>query len=268
MHLARRLFSKKAYRDLLVESKGSGVVLVTLNKPKSLNSLCDNIMKELTDALSDLNGDAGVRAVVLTGADKAFAAGADIKEMNDKDISTVIKTDMLGFWQDISRINKPIIAAVNGFALGGGCELAMMCDIIIASDKAVFGQPEILLGTIPGSGGTQRLTRIVGKSLAMELVLTGRKLSASEAEKHGLVSRVVPAANLIDEAISLASDIARNSMPVVALAKECVNRAYETSLAEGLLFERRVFNSTFGLADRAEGMDAFEQKRKPQWKDQ
>ena len=222
-------------------------------------------MSELNATLQDFDRDDSVRAIVLTGSEKAFAAGADIKEMSSRGFSEVQKVDMLSTWQNVKNIRKPIIAAVNGFALGGGCELAMMCDIIIAGDKAQFGQPEVLIGTVPGGGGSQRLTHAVGKSKAMEWVLTGRRFSAIEAEKAGLVSRVVPADQLINEAIKLAEEIASLSSPVIQIAKECVNRSYEMNLNEGLLHERRQFHSTWGLEDRKEGMDAFVQKRKPKW---
>lgn len=238
----------------------------SLNRPKQLNALCDQLVSELNTALLEFDQDVDVRAIVLTGSEKAFAAGADIKEMASRDFAEVQRTDMLSTWQNIRSIRKPIIAAVNGFALGGGCELAMMCDIILAGDKAQFGQPEVLLGTVPGAGGSQRLTRAVGKSKAMEWALTGKRFSAIEAERAGLVSRVVPAAQLLDEAIKLAGEIASLSSPVIQITKECVNRSYESSLSEGLLYERRLFHSTWGLADRDEGMKAFSEKRKPEWK--
>ena len=222
-------------------------------------------MIELNETLKEFDNDDNVRAIVLTGSEKAFAAGADIKEMASRDFSEVQKVDMLSTWQNVKNIKKPIIAAVNGFALGGGCELAMMCDIIIAGDKAQFGQPEVLIGTVPGGGGSQRLTRAVGKSKAMEWILTGRRFSALEAEKAGLVSRVVPADKLVEEAIALAEEIAKLSSPVIQIAKECVNRTYEMSQNEGLLFELRQFHSTWGLKDRQEGMQAFVEKRKPNW---
>ena len=253
--------------NLLLDKKPDGVLMVSLNRPKTLNALSDDLMRELSAVLSKADQDPSVRVIVLTGSERAFAAGADIKEMSSRDASEVTRTDMLAFWQDMTQIRKPIIAAVNGFALGGGCELAMMCDILVASETAMFGQPEVLLGTIPGAGGTQRLTRAVGKSKAMEWVLTGRKFSAHEAEKAGLVSKVVPSAELLDEAVKIATEIAKHSGPVIALAKECVNVAMESSLSEGLLFERRVFHGTWGLEDRKEGMSAFLEKRKPVWSD-
>jgi len=222
-------------------------------------------MQELNISLKDCDYDDSVRAIVLTGSEKAFAAGADIKEMATRQFADVKKMDLLSSWQNLKLVRKPIIAAVNGFALGGGCELAMMCDIILAGDKAQFGQPEVLIGTVPGAGGSQRLTRAVGKSKAMEWILTGKRFSAQEAEKAGLVSRVVPSETLVDEAIELAASIASLSSPVVQVAKECVNRAYESSLNEGLLYELRLFHSTWGLRDRREGMTAFTEKRKPEW---
>mmetsp|Transcript_16050 Transcript_16050/g.13645 ORF Transcript_16050/g.13645 Transcript_16050/m.13645 type:complete len:228 (-) Transcript_16050:26-709(-) len=227
-------------------------------------------MTELSSVTNALDKDDSVRAIVITGAgEKAFAAGADIKEMNSRQtMAEVCKENMLGFWQDLAQIKKPVIAAVNGYALGGGCELAMMCDIALASEKAVFGQPEVLLGTIPGAGGSQRLTRVVGKSLAMELCLTGRRMYADEALKRGLVSHVYPADELVPKAIEMAEKIASLSAPAIAMAKEVVNRAYETTLAEGLRFERTAFHSTWALEDRKEGMTAFSEKRQANWKNQ
>lgn len=218
--------------------------------------------------LHTLQADDDVRCIVLTGSEKAFAAGADIKEMNERTYADCQKQDMLVHWNDLNKIRKPIVAAVNGFALGGGCELAMMCDLIIASDTAVFGQPEVDLGTIPGCGGTQRLLRAVGKSKAMYYILTGEKFSAQEAERAGLVAKVVSSDQLIEESLKTAAKIARHSRPVLEAAKECVNRAEESSLAEGLLYERRAFHSTWALADRAEGFAAFSEKRKVEkWSD-
>ncbi|HTJ63221.1 MAG TPA: enoyl-CoA hydratase [Alphaproteobacteria bacterium] len=254
------------YENILVETHGP-VGLIRLNRPKALNALCDTLMNELTQALSAFETDDAIGAVVLTGSDRAFAAGADIKEMAGLDYMDVYLGGFISEnWQRASTVRKPIIAAVAGFALGGGCELAMMCDFIIAADTAKFGQPEITIGTIPGAGGTQRLTRFVGKSKAMEMVLTGRMMDAAEAERAGLVSRVVPADELVDEAIKVATKIAGLSRPVVLMAKESVNRAYETTLAEGVLFERRVFHATFALEDRKEGMSAFAEKRPPNFK--
>lgn len=263
---ASRQFSTSRYENILVDKRSSGVALVTLNRPKQLNALCDALMHELNHALTDFDADESVRAIVLTGSEKAFAAGADIKEMATREFADVQRTNMLSTWQNVRGIRKPLIAAVNGFALGGGCELAMMCDIILAGDRAQFGQPEVLIGTVPGAGGSQRLARAVGKSKAMEWVLTGKRFSAIEAENAGLVSRVVPADQLVAEAIKLAEEIASLSSPVVQVAKECVNRSYEVSLNEGLLYELRLFHSTWGLEDRKEGMTAFSEKRKPAWK--
>ena len=251
--------------NVLVETRPSGVALLSLNRARHLNALSDQLMFDLNKSLRELDSDDSVRAIVLTGNEKAFAAGADIKEMAGKEFSAVQGSDMLRTWQNIRDIKKPIIAAVNGFALGGGCELAMMCDIIIASETAQFGQPEVLIGTIPGAGGSQRLTRAVGKSKAMEWILTGKRFTAAEAERAGLVSRVVPSDKLMEEAIKLAEEIASLSGPVVQMAKECVNRAQEGSLTEGLLFELRQFHATWGLEDRKEGMEAFSSKRKPVW---
>ena len=250
------------YENILVETRGN-VGLVTLNRPKALNALSVGLVRDLGQALDAFEGDANIRCIVLTGSEKAFAAGADIKEMVGKDYMDAYLEDFVTQgWERVTKCRKPVIAAVAGFALGGGCELAMMCDFIIAADTAKFGQPEITLGTIPGAGGTQRLTRLVGKSKAMEMVLTARMMDAAEAERSGLVSRVVAAANLIDDAIKTAQKIAEMSLPVAMLAKDSVNRALETTLAEGVHFERRLFHSTFAIADRKEGMTAFIEKRK------
>jgi enoyl-CoA hydratase len=247
---------------ILVETRGA-TGLITLNRPAALNALCDALMVELGAALRVFDADDAVGAIVLTGSEKAFAAGADIKEMKDKSFAEVAADDFIGNrWETVLEIRKPVIAAVAGFALGGGCELAMMCDTIIAADTAKFGQPEINLGIIPGAGGTQRLTRAVGKAKAMEMILTGRMMDAAEAERAGLVSRIVPAADLVAEALKVAEKIATLSRPVVAMAKEAVNIAHETTLTEGVRFERRVFQSCFALADRSEGMTAFAEKRK------
>ncbi len=255
-----------AYENILVEKRGR-VGLVTLNRPKALNALNAALIGELGQALDAFEADDGVGCIVLTGSDKAFAAGADIKEMAQRSYMDVYLADFITKgWERVSTVRKPIVAAVAGFALGGGCEVAMMCDFIIAADNAKFGQPEINLGTIPGSGGTQRLTRFVGKSKAMEMCLTGRMMDAAEAERAGLVSRVVPLASLMDEALKAAEKIADLSRPVVMMAKECVNRAYETTLAEGVKFERRVFHSTFATEDQKEGMAAFVDKRPAQFK--
>ncbi len=251
-----------AYRNITVETKGH-VGLITLNRPKALNALNAALIAELNQALDRYEADDDVAAIVITGSERAFAAGADIKEMHDKTFIDVMRNDFIKPWERITRCRKPVIAAVAGYALGGGCELAMMCDIVIAADDAKFGQPEITIGTIPGSGGTQRLTRAAGKAKAMEMILTGRMMDAEEAERAGLVSRVVPAADVVDEAVKTAERIAAMSAPVVALAKEAVNRAFETTLAEGVRFERRLFQSTFATEDRAEGMAAFLEKRQP-----
>ncbi|MFN6999954.1 enoyl-CoA hydratase [Elioraea tepidiphila] len=251
-----------AYEMILVETRGA-VGLITLNRPKALNALCDQLMVELGSALRAFDADEAVGAIVLTGSEKAFAAGADIKEMKDKAFIDVVADDFIGNrWETVLTIRKPVIAAVAGFALGGGCELAMMCDFILAADTAKFGQPEINLGVIPGAGGTQRLTRAVGKSKAMEMILTGRMMDAEEAERAGLVSRIVPATALVEEAVKVAERIAGLSRPAVAMAKDAVNRAFETTLSEGVRFERRLFQSCFALADQKEGMTAFAEKRK------
>jgi enoyl-CoA hydratase len=255
-----------AYEMILVETRGA-VGLIRLNRPKALNALCDTLVRELGAALDIFEADDAIGAVVITGSDKAFAAGADIKEMAGRSYMDVYLGDFITKgWERVTTCRKPIIAAVAGHALGGGCELAMMCDTVIAADTAKFGQPEILLGVIPGAGGTQRLTRFVGKAKAMDMVLTGRTMDAAEAERSGLVSRVVPAATLIDEAVGMAARIAELSRPSVMIAKEAVNRAYETTLAEGIRFERRVFHSLFATEDQKEGMAAFVEKRKPRFK--
>jgi enoyl-CoA hydratase len=255
-----------SYQNILVE-KRERVGLVTLNRPQALNALCDALVKELGQALDTLEADDSIHVVVITGNEKAFAAGADIKEMKDRDFIDVYGGDFITRgWERVAQCRKPVIAAVAGYALGGGCEMAMMCDIILAADTARFGQPEITIGTIPGAGGTQRLTRFVGKSKAMEMCLTGRMMDATEAERAGLVTRVVPAASLMDEAMALASKIAQQSLPIVMMAKEAVNRAYETTLAEGIKFERRLFHASFATEDRREGMAAFAEKRKPAFK--
>lgn len=254
---------------MLLEKRDSAVAVLTLNRPKALNALSDGLMHALVEKLLEVDADESVRAAVVTGTGKAFAAGADIKEMNTRTcFADTRRGNMLAHWSGVSGIRKPIVAAVNGFALGGGCELAMSCDIIIASEDAKFGQPEIKLGTIPGVGGTQRLIRAVGKSKAMQLILTGDMLSAEEAEKAGLVSQVVPKGEALDEAIKVAEKIAAYSLPVSVLAKECVNAAAETSLAEGLRLERGLFHATWGLDDRREGFQAFIEKRQPSWRHQ
>ena len=255
-----------SFEHIIVE-KRDAVGLITLNRPKALNALCAALMDELSAALDDLEADDGIGAIVLTGSDKAFAAGADIKEMQDKSYMDAYGEDFItANWERLASTRKPVVAAVAGYALGGGCEVAMMCDLIIAAETARFGQPEITIGTIPGSGGTQRLTRFVGKAKAMDLCLTGRMMDAEEAERAGLVARVVPADKLMDEALAVAGKIASLSRPAVMMAKEAVNRAYETTLAEGIRFERRLFHSTFAMEDQKEGMAAFAEKRDPKWR--
>jgi enoyl-CoA hydratase len=244
------------------------VGVITLNRPKALNALNAELLRDLVAALEEWDRGDTVRCIVLTGSERAFAAGADIKEMAPQSYMDMFKSNFFAEANDrISNIRKPIIAAVSGWALGGGCELAMLCDFIIAADTAKFGQPEITLGVMPGIGGTQRLTRFVGKSKAMEMCLTGRNMDAAEAERAGLVSRVVPAAELLPEAMKAAHKIAEQSTPIVVMTKETVNRAYETTLAEGIRFERRVFHSMFATDDQKEGMAAFSEKRKPAFKD-
>jgi enoyl-CoA hydratase len=253
------------YEQIVVERRDR-VGLITLNRPKALNALNDALMDELGAALRSFDADEGISAVVITGSEKAFAAGADIAAMNDWSYMDVFRSDYITRnWEELKRVRKPVIAAVAGYALGGGCELAMMCDIIIAADSARFGQPEIKLGVIPGAGGTQRLPRAVGKAKAMDLVLTARMMDAQEAERAGLVSRVVPAANLLDEALAVGQAIGQFSLPSVMMAKEAIQRAYEAPLAEGLLFERRLFHSLFASADQKEGMRAFLEKRPPRF---
>jgi len=253
------------YETILVETRGK-VGLVTLNRPKALNALNAQVLADLLAALKAFDADPAIAASVITGSEKAFAAGADIKEMASMDYAGAYLADTFSGWEDFTRTRKPVIAAVAGYALGGGCELAMMCDFIIAADTAKFGQPEITLGVMPGMGGSQRLARFVGKSKAMDMVLTGRMMDAAEAERCGLVSRVVPAADLLEEALKAAGKIAEFSLPAVIMAKEAVNRSYETTLAEGLRFERRLFHSMFALDDQKEGMAAFVEKRKPDFK--
>lgn len=256
-----------AYETLIVEIEDY-VALVRLNRPEALNALNALLMHELADAMAALDGNDQVRCIVLTGSDKAFAAGADIKEMADKTFVDVFGSDLFGTDSDaILRVRKPIIAAVAGYALGGGCELAMLCDFIICADTAKFGQPEINLGVVAGMGGTQRLTRFVGKSKAMDMHLTGRFMDAAEAERAGLVSRVVPAKNLIEEAMKAAVKISEKSALTVMAVKEAVNRSFETTLREGLLFERRMFHALFATEDQKEGMAAFLEKRQPQFRD-
>ncbi|TAL56297.1 enoyl-CoA hydratase [Pandoraea sp.] len=254
------------YENILVETRGR-IGLVTLNRPKALNALNDALMDELGAALSAFDADDGIGCIVLTGSEKAFAAGADIGMMAQYTYMDVFKGEYITRnWEAVRRIRKPVIAAVAGFALGGGCELAMMCDFIIAADSAKFGQPEIKLGIMPGAGGTQRLPRAVSKAKAMDMCLTARFMDAAEAERAGLVSRVVPADKLLDEALGAANAIAEYSLPVVMMVKESVNRAYETTLAEGVHYERRMFHSLFATEDQKEGMAAFLEKRKPAFK--
>jgi len=254
------------YENIIVEQRGK-VGLVTLNRPKQLNALNDALIDELIAALQAFDADPAVGCMVITGSEKAFAAGADILAMSTLNYMDVYKADYISRnWDDLRRIRKPIIAAVAGYALGGGCELAMACDMIFAADTAKFGQPEIKLGVIPGAGGTQRLPRAIGKAKAMDLALTGRNMDATEAERAGLVARVVPAQSLIDEAVAAAAAISEYSLPIILMVKENVNRAFESSLTEGLLFERRAFHSAFATEDQKEGMKAFLEKRKPVFK--
>ena len=254
------------YDNILVETRG-GVGIVTLNRPEALNALNSALVADVGQALDVFVADKNIGCIILTGSERAFAAGADITEMAPKSYMDVYREDFITTnWECVSQFRKPIIAAVAGFALGGGCEMAMMCDFIIAADNAKFGQPEINLGIIPGAGGTQRLTRFIGKSKAMEMVLTGRMMTAEEAERAGLASRVVPLVELLDEAVAVAEKICKLSQPVLMIAKECVNRAYETTLTEGVRFERRLFHSTFSTEDKSEGMAAFMEKRTAQFK--
>jgi len=252
-----------SYETILAETRGR-VALVTLNRPQRMNALNDQLMRELGGCLAGFDADPAVHVVVITGSERAFAAGADIGAMAEWGYQKVYGDDYITKgWDAIRAIRKPVIAAVAGYALGGGCELAMACDMIIAADTAKFGQPEITIGTMPGFGGTQRLPRAVGKAKAMDWCLTGRMIEAAEAERAGLVARVVPAGKLVEEALAVAEKIAGFSLPVVLKVKEAINRAYESSLSEGLLFERREFHSTFALDDQKEGMRAFVEKRKP-----
>jgi enoyl-CoA hydratase len=253
------------FETIKTETRGA-VRLITLHRPQALNALNGQLVDEMGVALDQAEADSGIRCIVITGSEKAFAAGADIKEMQPKSYMDAFGEDFITRnWERVTRCRKPVIAAVAGFALGGGCELAMMCDIIIAADNAKFGQPEIKLGVMPGSGGTQRLTRFVGKSKAMEMCLTGRMMDAAEAERSGLVTRVVPVAELLNDAMKTAEAIAEMSLPILMMAKESVNRSYETTLAEGVRFERRLFHSMFATADQKEGMAAFIDKRKPKF---
>ena len=251
--------------ETIIVERRRRVGIVRLNRPQALNALNATLRSELLGAVEALDADADVGCILITGSDKAFAAGADIKEMADKSYIDMFRADYAADYERLTRVRKPVIAAVAGFALGGGCELAMMCDFIIAADNAKFGQPEIKLGIIPGIGGTQRLARAVGKAKAMDLILTGRMMDAAEAERSGLVARVVPAASLMEEAIKVAETIAAMSQPSLLAAKEAVNRSFETSLAEGVRFERRVFHALFATKDRKEGMAAFIEKRPPRF---
>ncbi|MET0508757.1 MAG: enoyl-CoA hydratase [Burkholderiaceae bacterium] len=251
------------YQSIIVETHDR-TGLIRLNRPKQLNALNDQLMDELGDALAAFDRDDAIAAIVVTGSDKAFAAGADIEVMKNFSFMDVYRSDFIGRnWEALRRVRKPVIAAVNGFALGGGCEVAMMCDIVVAGDTARFGQPEIKIGILPGAGGTQRLPRAIGKAKAMDMIITGRMIDAAEAERSGLVSRVVPAAETVNTALAIAAEIAALPGPAVMLCKEAVNRAFESPLAEGLVFERRVFHALFGTADQREGMAAFAEKRKP-----
>jgi len=254
-----------AYETILVETRGR-VGLITLNHPKALNALNSKVMEELVAAAEAFDANPRIGAIVVTGSERAFAAGADIKEMQPQTFIDAYMGDLFSGWERLTRVRKPVIAAVAGYALGGGCELAMMCDFIIAADNAKFGQPEITLGIMPGMGGSQRLARFVGKAKAMEMCLTGRMMDAAEAERCGLVSRIVPVGELIEEVLQVAGKIAEFSMPAVMMTKEAVNRAYETTLSEGLRFERRAFHSMFALDDQKEGMAAFTEKRSPQFR--
>ncbi len=252
--------TSNSYETILVTREGR-VATITLNRPKALNALNTQVMSEVTTAAAELDDDADIGAIILTGTEKAFAAGADIKEMSNLSFADVFAADFFAAWGDFAATRTPTIAAVAGYALGGGCELAMMCDILIAADTAKFGQPEIKLGVLPGMGGSQRLTRAIGKAKAMDLILTGRNMGAEEAERAGLVSRVVAADALLDEANAVAATIAGMSLSASRMAKEAVDRAFETTLAEGLLYERRLFHSAFATDDQTEGMNAFTEKR-------
>lgn len=253
------------FENIIAETKEGGVALITLHRPDALNALNSALIDELGAAVDAFEADDSIGCIVVTGSEKAFAAGADIKEMQAKSYMDAYMENFISKWERITTCRKPVIAAVNGFALGGGCELAMMCDFIIAGDKAKFGQPEIKLGILPGAGGSQRLTRFVGKSKAMEMCLTGRMMDADEAERAGLASRVVPADELLDDALKTAAAIAGMGRPATYMVKESVNRSYETTMAEGILFERRTFHAAFATEDQKEGMAAFAEKRKANW---
>ncbi len=251
-----------SYETILV-SRSDRVGTITLNRPQALNALNSQVMHEVTTAAAEFDSDPGIGAIIITGSAKAFAAGADIKEMAELSFSEVFASDFFEAWSKLAAVRTPTIAAVSGYALGGGCELAMMCDVLIAADTAKFGQPEIKLGVLPGMGGSQRLTRAIGKAKAMDLILTGRTIDAAEAERSGLVSRVVPAGALLEEANAIATTISQMSRSAARMAKEAVNRAFESTLAEGLLYERRLFHSAFATDDQTEGMAAFSEKRAP-----
>jgi len=272
LNLVRLLGSVRdpaSYEYIKSEQVGTDgrVGLVTLNRPKALNALCAGLMDELVTEMSRLDEDPGIGAIVLTGSERAFAAGADIKEMQNRDFASNYRENFLEWWSNITLVRKPVIAAVNGYAFGGGCEVAMMCDIIYAGEKAKFGQPEITIGTIPGAGGTQRLTRAIGKSRAMEMNLTGIPIGATEAAAAGLVSKVFPPEILVEEAVKTADKIASHSKITAQMCKEATNAAFELSLREGVRFEKRIFQATFATNDRKEGMSAFIEKRKPVWTD-
>ena len=254
--------TEKSYETILID-RDERVGTITLNRPKALNALNSQVMDEVTTAAAEFDNDPGIGAIVITGNEKAFAAGADIKEMSELSFGDVFGRDVFAPWAKLAAVRTPLIAAVAGYALGGGCELAMMCDLLIAADTAKFGQPEIKLGVLPGMGGSQRLTRAIGKAKAMDLILTGRTIDAEEADRSGLVSRVVPADELMREAKAVATTISQMSLSASRMAKEAVNRAFESSLAEGLLYERRLFHSAFATADQTEGMNAFIEKRPP-----
>ena len=254
--------TSQTYETILVERDGR-VGIITLNRPQALNALNSQVMNDVTTAAAELDADPSIGAIIITGNAKAFAAGADIKEMADLSFAQVFAADFFAAWSKLAAVRTPTIAAVAGFALGGGCELAMMCDLLIAADTAKFGQPEIKLGVLPGMGGSQRLTRAIGKAKAMDLILTGRTIDAAEAERSGLVSRVVPADDLLAEAGKVAATIAGMSLSAARMAKEAVNRAFESTLAEGLLYERRLVHSAFATEDQTEGMAAFTEKRPP-----
>ncbi|WP_144794855.1 enoyl-CoA hydratase [Kocuria palustris] len=257
--------SEQTYDTILVETRGR-VGVITLNRPKALNALNAQVLADVLSAARAFDADDGIGAILLTGSEKAFAAGADIKEMSERGFSEMFATDWFGAWQELAQLRTPTIAAVSGYALGGGCELAMLCDLLIAADSATFGQPEINLGVLPGMGGSQRLTRAIGRPKAMDMVLTGRQMDAAEAESAGLVSRVVPADQLLEQAMDIAETIASKSLMATMAAKEAVNAALETPLSQGLISERRLFHSLFATEDQKEGMAAFVEKREPQFR--